>query len=64
MKKSILHISKRLSKIEQQQINGGSFSDCNTYSGPFSFDKYSCGDFYRLPDKYKPCVLVDPDCIL
>ena len=62
MKKIILNIGKSINKVEQKLIKGGSLEDCNTYSGPFSFDENSCGDYYRLPDKYKACVLVDPLC--
>ncbi|WP_299163270.1 hypothetical protein [uncultured Tenacibaculum sp.] len=63
MKKSILSIGKTLNKIEQKSIRGGSLRDCHEYSGPFSFDENSCGDYYRLPNKYKACVLVDPVCL-
>lgn len=63
MKKSMLNLGKNLNKIEQQQIKAGSLGQCSTYSGPYSFDQNSCGDFYQLPDKYKICVLVHPACL-
>ncbi|WP_428742081.1 hypothetical protein [Tenacibaculum sp.] len=68
MKKQILNLGKALNKANQKQIIGGSFSSCDTYSGPICYGIRngvcgSCADYNALPPEYKMCALVHSDCI-